>query len=30
MNEVKIQWHPGFVAAVNLELAENRDSLIYE
>ena len=26
----KIQWHPGFVAAVNLELAENRNALIYE
>lgn len=30
MNEIKIQWHPGFVAAVNLELAENRNDLIYE
>ena len=30
MNEVKIQWHPGFVAAINLELSENRDDLIYE
>ncbi len=30
MNEVKIQWHPGFVAAINLELAENREDLIYE
>lgn len=30
MNEIKIQWHPGFVAAINLELAENRDDLIYE
>lgn len=30
MNGLKIQWHPGFVAAMNLELAENRDDLIYE
>ena len=30
MNEIKIQWHPGLVAAINLELAENRDDLIYE
>lgn len=30
MKEVKTQWHPGFVAAVNLELAANRDDLIYE
>jgi hypothetical protein len=27
MNEIKIQWHPGFVAAVNLELAANRNDL---
>ena len=30
MSDVKIQWHPGFVAATNLELAENRADLIYE
>lgn len=30
MNETKIQWHPGFVAAMNLEFEENRDNLIYE
>lgn len=30
MKDTKIQWHPGFVAAINLELAENRDDLIYE
>ncbi len=30
MDDTKIQWHPGFVAAMNLELAENRDDLIYE
>ena len=27
MYEIKIQWHPGFVAAVNLELAANRNDL---
>lgn len=30
MSDVKIQWHPGFVAAMNLELAENRKDLVYE
>ena len=30
MNEVKIQWHSGFVAAVDLELSANRNDLIYE
>ena len=30
MGDVKIQWHPGFVAAMDLEFAENRDDLIYE
>lgn len=30
MSEIKIQWHPGFVAAINLELEENRADLIYE
>lgn len=30
MKDTKIQWHPGFVAAMNLEFAENRDDLIYE
>lgn len=30
MSENKIQWHPGFVSAMNLELAENRTDLIYE
>lgn len=27
MKDTKVQWHPGFVAAMNLELAKNRDSL---
>ncbi len=30
MSENKIQWHPGFVSAMNLELAENREALVYE
>lgn len=28
MSDTKIQWHPGFVAAMNLELEENRADLI--
>lgn len=30
MKDTKIQWHPGFVAAMNLELSQNRDDLIFE
>ena len=30
MKDTKIQWHPGFVAAMNLEFARNRDELIFE
>ncbi len=30
MNDTKVQWHPGFVAAMNLELAQNRTDLIFE
>ena len=30
MKDKKIQWHPGFVAAMNLELAEERDALVFE
>lgn len=30
MNDTKIQWHPGFVAAMDLEFEENRCDLIYE
>lgn len=30
MKDIEIQWHPGFVAAMNLELADDRDKLIYE
>lgn len=27
MKDTKVQWHPGFVAAMNLEFAKNRDDL---
>lgn len=30
MENAKIQWHPGFVAAMNLEFSENRNDLIFE
>ncbi len=30
MKDKKIQWHPGFVAAMNLEFAEDRSGLIFE
>lgn len=30
MGDTKIQWHPGFVAAMNLEFKDNRDNLIFE
>lgn len=30
MNDTKIQWHPGFVAAMDLEFKEDRDNLIFE
>ena len=30
MKAAKIQWHPGFVAAMNLEFAKNRQDLIFE
>lgn len=30
MSGEKIQWHPGFVAAMDLEFAENRADLVYE
>ncbi len=29
MKDTKVQWHPGFVAAMNLELAKNRNDLIF-
>ena len=30
MENTKIQWHPGFVAAMNLEFKDNRNDLIFE
>ena len=30
MIDTKIQWHPGFIAAMNLELKEYRANLIFE
>lgn len=30
MSDKKIQWHPGFVAAMDLEFKENREDLVYE
>jgi len=30
MSDIKIQWHPGFVEAMDLELAANRADLVYE
>ena len=30
MRDKKIQWHPGFVAAMNLEFAKERNGLIFE
>ncbi|KAI4448594.1 hypothetical protein C823_003115 [Eubacterium plexicaudatum ASF492] len=29
MSDVKIQWHSGFAAAIELELADNRPDLTY-
>ncbi|MCM1040075.1 MAG: hypothetical protein NC434_12205 [Ruminococcus sp.] len=30
MNDIKIQWHPAFIAAMNLELIQNRNDLVFE
>ena len=30
MEDIKIQWHPGFVAAMDMELREDRDILELE
>lgn len=30
MEDTKIQWHPGFVAAMNLEFMDNREDLAFE
>ena len=27
MNDTKIQWHPAFIAAMSLEMADSRDNL---
>ena len=29
MEDTKIQWHPGFVAAMNLEFLQNKDDLVF-
>lgn len=30
MKDTSIQWHPGFIGAMNLELKKNRDDLLFE
>ena len=30
MKDTNIQWHPGFIGAMNLELKKNRDDLLFE
>lgn len=30
MENIKIQWHPGFVAAMDMELSRNREKLKLE
>lgn len=30
MSDTKIQWHPAFIAAMNLEMADCRDSLRFD
>lgn len=30
MSDIKIQWHPAFIAAMNLELIQNRNDLVFE
>ena len=30
MEDTKIQWHPGFVAAMRLELREDREGLVFQ
>ena len=30
MKDTDIQWHPGFIGAMNLELKKNRDDLLFE
>lgn len=30
MSDIKIQWHPAFIATMNLELIQNRNDLVFE
>ena len=30
MKDANVQWHPGFIGAMNLELKKNRDDLFFE
>ena len=30
MNDKEIQWHPPYIAAMNLELADDRDAFRFE
>ena len=30
MNDTNIQWHPAFIAAMNLEMADSRDCLNFD
>lgn len=30
MKDTNVQWHPGFIGAMNLELKKNRDDLLFE
>ena len=30
MSDIKIQWHPAFIAVMNLELIQNRNGLVFE
>ena len=30
MNDTKIQWHPAFIAAMSLEMADSRDNLRFD
>lgn len=30
MKDTNIQWHPGFIGAMNLELLKNWDDLLFE
>ncbi|MCM1257229.1 MAG: hypothetical protein NC307_05195 [Roseburia sp.] len=30
MKETRVQWHPGFIAAMNLELTQDKEGLFFE